>query len=224
MVLAAIAFGLVSAAPVQAPSETYELPPSDDAWVYPHADDPSRDPFLRVWGSGGRSVDEPGRTPEDFSYAYLRFDLSPLPKRVKVLEAALLLTHVPNPSFSAADAERAPLEVRPLAGDFTEKGWNYADSAKVHPDGGKDALLGAASPKPGAPDKEFGVTIDLLKLGRLPALLTKALEGERPALRVALTSALDPSEAGNRAVYKVYSKDGPKEFRPTLRLVVERIP
>jgi hypothetical protein len=220
---AALLFGQTSASPPPR-LETFELVPTDDVWVYPNSSDPGTDTFLRCWGAGGKSVDQPGRTPDIHSYSYLRFDLSTLPKRFKINEASLTLFHNANPVYTEADSAKAPLEVRALVGDFSEKDWTFERSAKVYPDGSKEGLLASAVVKPGPKDAPFAVKIDLAKPeSKFPALLVGAIEKEKPTISLALCSALSPEEVEG-AVYKVFSKDGPKETRPVLRIVLERVP
>jgi hypothetical protein len=193
--------------------------------VYPHASDPQKDAYLRVWGSGGTSVDRPGRTPDEHSYSYLRFDLSSLPKKFKARSATLALYHVADPAFSAQDTEAAPLEVRALSGQFQEKGWIYDQAASVCPVGGADGLLGSVSPRLGQEGKDFKVDVSLnAGEGRFASLLASAMERENPWIAMALTSKLNPEDVGNRGVYKFYSKDGPRELRPSLRIELERLP
>jgi hypothetical protein len=202
-------------------ADTFELVPTDDVWVYPHASEPETDPYLRAWGDGASSVDAPGRTPDIHSYSYLRFDLSQLPTKFKVLEAKLKLVHAPDPAFAEADSKAAPLEARALAGEFNEKTWTFESAAKVSPVGGKEALWGSALVGSAEKGKAIPIELDLLKgESRFAEALVKASAGASRTLGLALTSKITPEEGGG--VYKVLSKDGPKESRPVLRLVVER--
>lgn len=205
-VLAAIAIGL-SAPPV-------EFTPTDDIWVYPHASDPMKDGYLRVWGTGGDAVAaDPGQA-DEFSYSYLKFDLSKLKKDAKIKSAKLILTHTPDPTWAISDAKATPLQVRQLANDFTEKAWDYGMGKKVFPTSGKEAVYGVAAPEKMEPGQPIKFEVDLL---RGPAKFVTGIDG---AVRIALTTALDPSAIGNRAVYKFFSKDYDKaEYRP--KLVVE---
>jgi hypothetical protein len=202
-VIAAIAIGLY-APPI-------EFTPTDDIWVYPHASDPMKDGYLRVWGTNGDAVaPDPGQA-DEFSYSYLKFDLGKLKKDVPVKSAKLILTHTADPTWSLADAKATPLQARLLAKDFTEKAWEFGLGKTVFPTSGKEAVFGVAAPEKMDPGLPIKFEIDLL---RGPAKFAPGSDG---MVRIALTSALDPSAIGNRAVYKFYSKDYDKaEYRPKL--------
>src|SRR5215475_5485714 len=89
--LATLAMGLAP--------QTIELTPTDDIWVYSHADDPQKDEYLRCWGADGMAVAPTGEELEEFSYSYLKFNLNKLPKEVKLKEATLILWHIPDPGW-----------------------------------------------------------------------------------------------------------------------------
>jgi hypothetical protein len=207
--LAAIVIGL--------PAQTLELTPTDDVWVYPHASNP-QDELLRVWGNASQSVATDPNGAEEFGYSYVKFDLAKLPKDSKVTAATLLLTHSPDPAWTAPDAKSSPLEVRPLIGTFVEKTWDYGMAKTVSPLGGKDGILGKFAPEKVESGKPVKFEIDLTKG---TAKLEKYLLAGGP-FNIALTSTLDPSEIGNRATYKFYSKDYEKtEYRPKLVISYE---
>jgi hypothetical protein len=221
--MAAIALVQGTSSPTPKP-EIFELTPSDDVWVYPHASDPEKDAFLRFWGAGGTSVDQPGRPPDVHSYSYLRFDLAALPKRFKVSEATLTLFHMPKPAFGVADSKAFPVELRTLSSDFGERGWRFDDAAKVYPISGPSGLLGTGSAESVSEEKEFKIVLSLATgESKFPVALAQAMEKPGPYLAVALCTRLSPEDAEG-AMYKVYSKDGPKEFRPTLKIALERLP
>src|SRR5688572_11914071 len=136
--IAAIAIGLSAPA--------LELTPTDDVWVYPHASDPQKDGYLRVWGVGGQAVASDPTQADEYSYSYLKFDLSKLPKDAKIQSAVLTMTHTPDPTWQVSDAKSAPVEVRVLAKDFSEKKWEYGLGKSVFPASGKEALLGSGAP------------------------------------------------------------------------------
>ena len=193
---------------------TLELTPTDDAWVYPHASDPAKDPFLRVWGMGGEAVANQGDAGE-FSYSYLSFDVSGVPTDAKLTKAVLVMTQIANPPYTADQSKQYPIEVRPLIGEFDEKTWRYDLSAKVTPDGTKDATFGTGFLAAGGKaDEAQTISVDLLKgPGKLGPYLSQG-----KALRFALTSTLDPT-LGERTTYKFYSKDNEnKAVRPKLVL------
>jgi hypothetical protein len=134
------------------------------------------------------------------------------------------MVHVAPVKFSAADSERAPVELRKLIGEFAEKGWSFDLATKAYPDGTKEGLLGSAAAKPGEPDSEFKIVMSLAGTDSpFPAALLAAMVMEKPALLVALCSKLSPEDVEG-ALYKVYSKDGPAEKRPMLKIVLERMP
>jgi hypothetical protein len=201
---------------------TLEVPPTDDVWVYMHASEGATEEFLRVWGIEGASVGDPS---EGFSYAYLRFDLAGLPERFKLREAKLILVHAAGPAFKAELVERCPLEARRLGSDFDEKSWSGPENAKVSPKPSKEDVYGTGFPKDWPTDKEFSFEIGLLGEGSpFAADIAAAREKETRALGIALTTTLDPSEAGRGGVYKLRSKNGPKETVPILKLVYEAVP
>jgi len=213
MVTAFLAFAAMATPPLS-------LTPTADVWVYPHASDPERDSYLRVWGAGGDAVSADPGDAGDFSYSYLKWDVSPVPAGAKLKAATLVLTHTASPTFTLDQARLAPLEARTVSADFEEKGWTYEKSVKIAPDKGNDAIFGAASPDSLGDAKDFTITIDLMKgPNDFRAYFAKAIEAKQLAL--ALTSRIDPSE-GQRSFYKVYSKDTQTASqRPSLNLTFE---
>jgi hypothetical protein len=213
-----LAAGAIALAP-----QTFDLSPTDDVWVYPHASDPEKDPFLRAWGSGGKSVSATPDEAGEFSYSYLKWDLSTLPKTgSKLTEARLTVWLVADPGYTEQYAKENPLEVRPVKPEFAEKGWNFDIAAKVIPTADAKGVFGSAYPKGYKKDgKEIALAIDLLKgPGDLRKHLAELLMTSNPKLGLALTASMDPSDAGRTAVYKLYSKDAErKEVRPVLHLV-----
>lgn len=199
-----------------------DLTPTDDIWVYPHASDPMKDPFLRVWGTDSRSVptkDEPGQS---FSMSYLKFDLSEWPKDEKIQSAVLYLTHVADPAFTKELAAKNPVEVRPITADFAEKGWDYTMASTIRPEVGEKAIYGKSAPTAWETGKTFRVEIDLMKgPASLQDAVDAALKQPKPSLRLALASAMDPEVEGMRSVYKFYSKDAEAAYRPVLKIKYE---
>lgn len=200
---------------------TVTLTPSDDVWVYPHASDPANDPFLRVWGTDGKSVPTDGEHAE-FSYGYLRFDLKNVLKG-HLKQAHLILTHAPAQGWTLETALANPVEIRQLSGDFDEKTWTYEKTAKVAPNPSADGLIGQGSPdKLPAEGKSALFDIDLLKGASFAKLLDAALNTSDPHLNLALCSKVDPGTLGRSSVYKFYSKDNPDaKVQPTLKLTFE---
>jgi len=190
-------------------TSTVTLNPTDDVWVYPHSNDPAGDPFFRIWGAEGNSVAGSASDAGQFSYGYLRFDTSTLPKEKKLIGAKLILTQFENPSYTPELSKQTPLEVRALTGVFDEKTWKYETSTKVSPVTGKNEFFGSGTLSPGS----LVISIDLLK-GKVS--LADALK--EPSLNLALVSALDPSQT-ERAMYKISTRDSKDEkVRPRLEL------
>ena len=220
--IAAIAAIVLCTAPADV--KTVEVFPSDDVWVYPHASDPGTDPFLRVWGAGGKSVAEAGDDVGEISYSYLRWRLSDLPTG-KLVGATLVLTHVANPAFTVEQAKASPLEVRPLPVlaaaatsttiEFSEKMWSHFLVGQIAPGPGSKNVFASGFAEKIEKDKPLTFELDLLKKEGFAEFYKNP---RTMGLGLALTSSMDAAE---RAVYKLYSKDGPKEYRPYLRLKIE---
>jgi len=199
--------------------QTVTLEPTDDIWVYPHASDPSKDPFLRVWGAEGKSVAPAAEELEEFSYSYLKFNFKALPKG-KIEEAKLILTSIADPGYTADYAKDNPIEARSLRADFAEKTWEYDIARTLGPGSGGKAVYGTGYPEKWPTGKPFPITLDLLKG---PADFRADVEKARGEdFAIALTSTDDVATMGNTAVYKVYSKDADKkEYHPVLRIKVQ---
>jgi len=203
--------------------QTLSLNPTDDIWVYPHASDPEKDGYLRCWGAEGQAVAPDPDEGDEFSYSYLKFDLGKLPKTFTLKSAKLILWHVPDPGWDFGVSKENPVQVRGVGSTFAEKNWEYDISRTLFPDKAKEAVFGAmSSPKPEA-GKPILFELDLLKG---PADFAKFLKSscEKPdrVLGLALTSTMNPSEFGQKSVYKFYSKDWEKaDLRPVLKLLVE---
>ncbi len=194
------------------------LTPTDDIWAYPHATDPQRDAYLRVWGVGGMAVAESASDTESFSYSLLQFNTGKVPAGKKLTAAKLILTHIANPSFTVEGASKTPLEVRAVEGEFKEKGWTYESLFKLKLDSKETSLFGATAPKFTAPDAEFKIEIDLLSgKGNFAKYLAGRVGGP---LSLVLTTKLSMDE--NRQTYKIFSKDAEREAaRPVLELTFE---
>ena len=202
--------------PSASAEQTVELIPSDDVWVYPRAADQDRDEYLRVWGASDAAVASSVEESEEFGYALLRFSLADVPKDKTLKAATLVVIHIPKPAFTLAQAIEHPMEVRPVPGGFKEKDWNYEQLSKFMPQAGKSAALGSGSPETIDGEKGFSIKLDLMKG---PASFAKYLGAALPtgALHLSLASTISPDEG----VYKIFSKDGPKDSRPVLHLTFE---
>jgi hypothetical protein len=210
---------LVCAAIVAVPAQTVELIPTDDVWVYPFAGDATKDTFLRVWGASGRSVADGQDSVDEFSYSLLQWDVSSLPKG-ELKEAKLIVFHIAETELSPALSRGNPMEVRPLATGWTEKGWQHSMVSKFAPMAGEKAVFGSGFLGQIETGKPFKIEIDLLKgPGDFKAHLIEACRAESKKVALGLTSKLNPAEMGRSAIYKLYSKDGPAETRPVLRVV-----
>lgn len=222
MITVALSLALATSA-AALPAETYNVEPTDDVWVYPHAGEPGTDPLMRIWGVSGLAAANKGEPADDFSYGYLKFDLSGLPKGLKVTEATLNVTLRDNPGFTPEQAKAAPLEVRFMEGDLDEKKWSHSMVTKVFPDNKKESVLGTSFPEKWEADKAVPLSINLLQAkGLFEQGLQKAMGAAKPYLLFSLTSRLDPSDVGQGAIYRVYTKEGPKGSRPVLKIVGEK--
>lgn len=212
-------FGLISLFSVTT-FQTIEKTPIDDVWVYANASDNS-DVYLRTWGDGSKAVAAKGEDAENISYSYLRFDVSDLPKDKKLTEATLTLTHIANPSWNDEIGKAAPIQIRPLGGDFDEKSWTYEKVSTVAPSADAKSIFGSVNPKvPAKADAPIPITINLLSgPGGFSDYLKASLKIGK--LAMAITSPLDPQASGDRTVYKFYSKDAEKALRPVLKLKFE---
>ncbi len=217
MPLALLAFALLASTDVS-------LKPTDDVWVYPHAGDPAKDGYLRVWGRDGEAVTKLIGDANEFSYSLLRFDPSSIPADGKLSKATLTLTMTAGPNFNEDQAKKNPLQARPVDGSFTEKGWTYDLLEKFNPVYDPKSVYGTGVPSPWPKDgEETTIVIDLLKgPGDFKTALAAARKDGKP-LGIALTSTLDvQANPDVMSIYKVYSKDAPVEaLRPKLSLSFE---
>lgn len=212
------------AAERQATTRALYMSPTDDIWVYAHAEDPQKDSYLRAWGTNGKPLGLPGDDPNSFSYSLLKWDLSGFPAKSRVATAELILTATPEAGYTAKDAEAAPLEVRNAKTTFTEGAWDYTDAPKYAPLGTDSEIFGSVSPSTVVPT-EFKIVIDLMKgPNDFKAYFNEALKKGK-TLALALTSRIDPSQLGMSGVYRVYSKDATDPtVRPQLRITLENPP
>lgn len=202
--------------------QTVTLTPTDDIWVYPHASDPQRDEFLRVWGAEGKSVAGASDAVESFGYSYLQFDVSSVKPDATLKSAKLYLWHVADPAWTKEDLKATPIEVRAVASGFSEKTWAYESGIQSYPPkAGAEGLFGVTVLEGAmAQGKPVCLVVDLLgPKSSFATYLRKASAGGGK-LALALTSAIDPSE--NRGmVFKLHSKEGPEATRPQLLLAFE---
>lgn len=211
------AFALLLAGSGPAVDVTVDLFPTDDIWAYPHASSPESDPFLRVWGSEDGSVASSAAESESYGYSFLKFDLAGLPAGKVVKKAVLVVYQAPKPTFSLALAKQAPLEARAVAAGFSEKTWNYFDLSKFMPVKRKEGLYGSGAPEKLEEDMESPISIELSG-SEGPFLKAFGAAQKSGTFAIALTAAMNPADSETRATYKLCSKDGPKEYRPVLKV------
>ncbi|MFI5387987.1 MAG: hypothetical protein ACHQ50_17915, partial [Fimbriimonadales bacterium] len=181
------------------------------------------DPYLRAWGSGGTDTAAGSGDMEQYSYSYLRFDVSKVPAG-KLSSAKLMLTHISGPSFTLEAAKQNPLIVRPISADFTEKTWDFGQVDRIAPEPGPKAIFGKGAPESlPAADKEFVISIDLMKGPKdFSSYLDKSIKSPTRALGLSLTTTLEVNGPDGRTFYKVYSKDCETALkRPVLRLSID---
>jgi hypothetical protein len=195
---------------------TVSLTPTDDIWVYPHSSDPARDANLRIWGSDDKPAATSVSDLEQFSYSFLKFPVESLTDQ-KPKAARLILWSVAKPTFTVEQSKRAPLQVRPVSPDFTEKAWTYDQAEKLMPDASEKVVFGETSVTDISGTVPLRIEIDLLKgPGKFADYLVNAKRSSKP-FAVALTAALDVTD--NRSSYKIYSRDAEREsLRPKLEI------
>lgn len=209
MILAALAVAAFAG------TQEVVVEPSDDVWVYSFAQDQTSDEYLRVWGSETGAVEAPGEA-LSFSYSLLKF---PAPKAGgRLVSAELVLHHVAEAKFEAADSKAAPLEARPAPAGFEEETWDYGMHPKFLPPADPASIYGTGWGAPSADEKPFVIKVGLLEgPNDFAAALKTAAETGSP-IAIALTSKLRPDEAGDGKLYKLYSRANEASLRPRLLL------
>jgi hypothetical protein len=197
-------------------AQTLSLRPTDDVWVYEHAVDPGGDPVSRVWGDGTRSFKETYPPGQQFSYTYLRFDLSSLTGRsYRVDSATLFITSRPA-GYTRQQALENPLEARLLDKDFTEATWDYTDPSNPNPLG----LFGLGDMRGHSQTSDYAIPIDLNQnRSYFGQALNSAVNADK-TLKIALTSRLRVDSMSGQP-YRIYTRDFPllpKQPRLELRL------
>jgi len=203
--------------------KTISIVPKQTIWVYENASSPGDGTFLRAWGVEGKSCPAEGEDLSQFSYSFLKWDLSDVPAGAKLVSAKLEVNNIPDPGFSVASTKHSPLEARALIGEFDAKTWSFDKATKIRPDNTKTGLFGIGSPTVITAGAPVSISIDLAdKDGRFAKAFTAALASSTHELSLAITSAMDPSVDGRSSVYKVYGQSESKEtLRPKLVLVFE---
>lgn len=198
-----------------------DIQPTDDVWVYQHAENQAVDEFLRAWGDGESSTPAKAEDYTAISWSALSFDLSKMPKK-KLKKAVLVLWAFGQAGYDAAISKKFPLEVRPCPSAFKEDGFQFIDADKVLPKSGADQILGQVSPKPSSDATDFAVEIDLLKgKANFNDYFAKCRDSETHRMGLALSTAMDPSFAGDSTIYKFYSRNADKGKCPTIVMQFE---
>jgi len=198
-------------------NQVSELVASEDVWVYPHATDPGADAFLRVFGIGGKSVAPTVADIENFSYGYLKFNLSGIQAGKELVAATLQLTCATKVAIDPASKDW-PLEARGLSAVFDEKKFVFENAAKISP---TESLYGTGVVTEGEIDKEARIIkINLLDKKSKFSEDVKAYLGNSKPMCLALTSKYDVAEMGMKGIYKVFSKDN-KDSVVRPRLILE---
>lgn len=191
---------------------------TDDVWVYEHAQDQTSDEFVRVWGSGGVAVEAPGSG--GASWSMLKFDLSKLSTN-EIKSAKLVLTSFGDVAFLKSDSVKGPIQVRPCPATFEEENFSFAKAADFMPNRDDKSIFGTAVVDPRVDQKDFVVEVDLLAgKGDFKKAVSTALQSPNKLLGLALTSTLDPQEAGDGGIYKFYSRNT-KDAQKHPKLVIE---
>jgi hypothetical protein len=213
MISALLAAGVLSA-------QQQTLPLTDDVWVYQHAFDQLNDPFLRAWGSSDKPVTDMGDGFIDGSFSLLKFDLTELEAEGELVEAELVLV-MPGPmGFTNEQAEENPLQARPIEPTFDEQNWTYDQAPDFIPNVEPEAVFGTGFPVDNG-QETMEIRVNLLEgPNDFAEYLNERLDSGAP-LTFALTSMLQPVQAGDGSIYKVYGKASEEGLRPQLLLTFE---
>lgn len=207
-----------------APAQSLSVNPTDDVWVYTHAIDLSYDPIGRVWGN---SVDShvPSWPPiEDFSYTYLKFDLTgTAPGQYMLTSANLRVTHrvTSSGTFTREAGEANPLEARGLSGTFSETTWSFANPTNPYPEA---KLFGIGNMNNYNPSASFDITLNL-KNPVFQNEFNTAVNSGAKTLRIALTTKMPVTGQVGALPYRVFTRDHTvNSQRPLLSLSFKRLP
>lgn len=205
---------VATAAPNPTQVAAIRLTPSDDIWVYPHAGDPQRDAFLRVWGRGDSAVGATLADNESYSFSYLRFILPPSLRGQEVTTAVLQLEGV-SANFTSEESRKYPIQARIISADFAERGWTFDKSEKIVPSREKDAVVGEGSAETLKEDATYTVELKLRLDHPSVKALWSGIAADGKPIALALTSAIPVEES--RKMYKLHSANAERESaRPSL--------
>ncbi|MCS6775017.1 MAG: dockerin type I domain-containing protein [Chloroherpetonaceae bacterium] len=202
----------------------FQARPTDDIWVYANASDPAFDPVLRIWGFAGLAVAPSYPPGGEWSYGYLKWDVSAIPvpgpgQSYQVLEAVLTLTSQRATNYTLADTREHPLEARPLEPRFHELDWLFSNPNNPAPG---DPRFGTGDFSRYSTTTTFPVPIDLLAgPGDFAAHFNQAVAGTRE-LGLALTSSMPAALLGGK-FYRIFSRDDPGGRGPVLRVVYQMV-
>lgn len=211
--IAALCFASVMAQSVQI------VPASDDIWIYPHASDQVSDAFLRCWGANGFAVSDPESSDGSTSWSCLKFDLSGLKDPGELKSAKLVVYMIAGVGLSAEDTKKWPVQARPSTTKFEEETFTFDLAKSVLPKGDKESVFGETSPEPGSDGNPTKVEIDLMKgPAKFGKWYEESMGTPNKLIGLALTSTLDPQEAGEGQIYKFHSRNGEKKLVPVLVL------
>lgn len=200
---------------------TYLANPTDDIWVYDLAQDPAYDPIIRTWGDGVDSYNKEGYPPgSNWSHGYFAFDLTSIGDQPIIVTKAEFRVRMRAATYTLDAALSNPLEIRRLAGGWSEASWDYWGS---NPNPGATAY-GIADLSNYSTTGEWNASIDLLAGGQAFSNdLNAALAGDQKLHFASTSSILVAGQGG--APYRFYSKDWVIESsRPWLYLEYEVVP
>lgn len=226
MISALLALSTLAAQSSEQLAEQVELIPNGNAWVYPHAADPTSDEWLRFWGNAGNSVDEPDFGNLSLSYSLIQFDVSSL-ESTDITTAFLHLWQDAPFTFIEEESRQRPVEVRFVPGYFNEQSYTFNDAINYVPARGPESLIATGYGRVPHDQVPYEIVIDLTAAGGegevdFREIVREAKEGNGLIL-LALTSTMDPQEVAEGAIYKVFSRHTPKvEYRPRLVVTVAR--
>lgn len=115
---------------------------SDDVWVYRHSGNPGGDPVIRVWGTSGLDINPtgyPGRGPSQdyFSYGFMSWDLSSVPRNYEWRGATVTVTIAPDTNYDPATND---VYLRLITNSFDENTWVFGQGPRPVPGDGNRIL------------------------------------------------------------------------------------
>jgi hypothetical protein len=180
---------------------TIKAMPTDDVWLYQHAQSQASDPYLRAWGGAGG--------PLEGSMSVLRF--TPSAEMLGPGRVELVLHLDKGLEIGTADGKAEPLEVRLATGSISEADWSYEMASEVKVGA---AVIGKGGPETDDFDEARPIRIRLDESEAFQKAWA-ALQPGQPIL-LALTTKMQPAgvEGG---YYRVYSRNAASdELKPRL--------